>query len=172
MKPNDNPIFTMIPVAVLVKAKALALEFQAEEDRKEFIWRHVLLVTAVVVGLLALNILNALIFGAISHGLFKDNRSVANAFGIFAFAVAFGGTAFSIYAFVAWLEAVAPLDINSPKPSEIETPRLYRYSTWIPLAAFVGLPIAFNALFDLTFFLILVGFGFVVLLLGMVASDV
>ena len=172
MKPNDNLIFTMIPAAVLVKAKALANEYQTEADRKDFIWRHVLLVIVVVIVSLALNIANGLTFAATAFGLFQASKATADAFGIYAFAVVFGGTAFSINAFVAWLEAIALLTFNPSTQSEVQAPRLYRYSTWLPLVALVVLPAAFNALFNLTFFLILVGFGFAALLLGMVVSDV
>lgn len=171
MKRNDNPIFTMIPPLVLAKAKALADEFQAEADRKDFIWRHVLLVTAAVIVLLCLNIVNGYTFAMTAHGLFHDSKAILNALGIYALAVAFGGTAFSINALVAWVESMAPLRVERALKSKEENPRLYRSTTWGPLIPLLALPAAFNAFFNLTFFLIVVSAGFVALLIGMVASD-
>jgi hypothetical protein len=171
MKRNDNPIFTMIPPSVLAKAKALAEEFQSETDRKDFIWRHVLLVTAAVIVLLCLNIANGYTFAITAHGLFHDSKAILNTLGIYALAVAFGGTAFSINALVAWLESIAPLRIERSLTSRETNHRLYSSITWGPLIPLLALPAAFNAFFNLTFFLFVVSAGFVALLIGMVASD-
>ncbi len=171
MKRNDNPIFTMIPATVLAKAKEIADEFQAEADRKDFIWRHVVLVAAAVIVLLFLNIANGYTLAVTAHAVFQDSKAINNALGIYALSVAVGGTAFSINALVAWLECIAPLRVNRSMESAGQRPRLYRNSTWVPLVPFALLPIAFNAFFNLTFFLSMIGFGFVVLLVGMVKSD-
>ena len=171
MKRNDNPIFTMIPPSVLARAKALADEFQAEADRKDFIWRHFLLVTAAMIVLLCLNIANGYTFAVTAQGLIHDSKATLNALGIYALAVAFGGTAFSINALVTWLESMAPLRVGRSLISTEKNPRLFRAITWGPLIPLLALPAAFNALFNLTFFLIVVSAGFAALLLVMVASD-
>ncbi|MDO8768504.1 MAG: hypothetical protein Q7K57_07365 [Burkholderiaceae bacterium] len=173
MKKNDSPIFTMLPASVLARAKTLAEEFRAEAQLKDLVWRNVIGVTTVIILLLFANGANGYVFGTTAGAMLKGSApSVVPYSWTYAVIAGLGGMAFSFNAFVTWLELLAFRRNNplaSAKPSHL---RFYRRATWIPLIPLIAVPAAFNAFFDVSFFLVTVGFAFVVMLVATLSADV
>jgi hypothetical protein len=172
MKKNDNPIFTMVPVGVLAKAKALAEGFRAENDLKDVVWRNVIGITAVVILLVFANGANGFVFGMTADEMLKESVPAVIPFiKIYAVVVILGGLAFSVNAFVTWLELVS-YRRNNPLASDIPKHlRFYRGATWLPLIPISAVPAAFNAFFSIDFFLVTVGFAFVFMLVATLYVD-
>ncbi|MBK9021310.1 MAG: hypothetical protein IPL72_15535 [Sulfuritalea sp.] len=173
MKKNDSPVFTMLPADVLAKAKALADEFRAEAQLKDLVWRNVVGVTAVIILLLFANGANGFVFGSTAGAMLKGSApSIVPCTWTYAVIVVLGGMAFSFNAFITWLELLAFRRNNPLASAKSSRLRFYRRATWLPLIPLIAVPAAFNALFSVSFFLVTVGFAFVVMLVATLSADV
>lgn len=172
MKNNDNPIFAMLPAGVLARAKALAEQFRAEAQLQDLVWRNVIVVIAAIVLLAFANAANAYVFGSTAAAMVKGSApSVVPYIWACAVIVVLGGMAFSFNAFVAWLELLAFRRNNPLASAKPEHLRFHRRATWLPLIPLSVVPAAFNALFDVSFFLVSVGFAFVLMLVATLYAD-
>jgi len=172
MKQNDNPIFAMLPTEVLAKAKALAEEFRAEAQLQDLVWRKLIGVIAAIVMLASANAANGYVFGSTAAAMVKGSApSLVPYAWTCAGVVVLGGMTFGFNAFVAWLELLAFRRSNpmvSAKPGHL---RFYRRRTWLPLIPLSVVPAVFNALFDISFFLVSIGFAFVLMLVATLYAD-
>jgi hypothetical protein len=172
MNKNDSPIFAMLPAGVLAKAKALAEEFRAEAQLQDLVWHNLIGVIAAIVLLALANAANGYVFGSTAAAMVKGSApSVVFFVWTCAAVVVLGGMAFGFNAFVTWLELLAFRRSNPMAPAKPGHLRYYRRATWLPLIPLAVVPAVFNALFDVSFFLVSVGFAFVAMLVATLYAD-